>query len=121
MTTDLKLFALDVMDAVVSSPSGGSLSLSGKVPSEGYMVGGVSWSLVAHKEYIDVYTVMDFLTAHATILNWDGMYVGWWEHKGKVHFDIAENFKGRDLAYSMGRSRGEIAVWDLVNETEHVL
>ncbi len=64
---------------------------------------------------------MDFLTAHKEILSWDGMYVGWWEHKGKVHFDIAENFKGRDLAYSMGRSRGEIAVWSVAEGTEITL
>ncbi len=102
----------------VSHGEGGSIDLYGERPTRGYMVGGYSWTLTATPENFDTYTVMDFLSAHASMLSWDGVYVGWWEHKGHIYLDMSKNIQGHAKAVEEGRLNKEIAIWSLDTNSE---
>lgn len=107
-----------ILDALHSGQDGSVHAETGHVPTKGYMVGGVSWTMVVSPELVDHYTILDFLSAHKAVLSWDNYYVGWWEHKGRIYFDVSQNISDRDSATEMGKLRGEIAIWDLDNSCE---
>ena len=112
--------ASKIMDAV-SHGSGGSINMKGMHPTGGYMVGGKSWTLTARPEQFDSYTVMDFLEAHTTVLTWGTVYVGWWWNGGRIFLDISDNVKEFIPAYDLGQRRKELAIWDVLRETEITL
>lgn len=111
---DVGKIATDVMNGLCANRSGGSVNRYGESPVEGYMVGGKSWTLTAVPEMLDYYMVLDFVTMHQISLSWESVYVGWWEHKGRVYLDVTDNVRDYATAIELGRTRKEIAIYDVV-------
>ena len=112
--------ASKIMDSVTVG-NGGSINMLGMHPTGGYMVGGKSWTLTARPPQFDSYTVMDFLAAHTPVLTWGTVYVGWWWNGGRIFLDISDNVKEFIPAYDLGQRRKELAIWDVLRETEITL
>jgi hypothetical protein len=107
---------------------GWTASLTGKsVPASGYMVGGVTDSLIfgadiLNAEHEDV--------VHDMIIRWinqrfdigtsENMFIGGWvdSEDGKVYIDLSEKFNVKEYALMIAADRGEIAIWDLANSQE---
>lgn len=47
--------------------------------------------------------------------------IGTWLHDGEIHIDVVEIIEDRDEALTLGKERGEIAIWDIANATEVVV
>ncbi len=92
---------------------------TGERPTKGYMVGGASWTMTVASEMLDAYVLADFLNAHRAILSWEEKYLGWWTHKGRVYFDVADNVTDAHTAVTLGQYRKEIAIFNL-NRMEEV-
>lgn len=120
-TTDVQVqqTVSHILDSLANREDG-SVSVNGVAPKYGYMVGGVSWSMVVHPEMVDSYTVSDFLSAHRAQLSWDGFYVGWWTHENKVYFDVSVNIVDRAAALKLASENGELAIYDL-DENEEIM
>ncbi len=112
--------AATIVDAVAKG-EGGSISLKGERPTNGYMVGGYSWTLTVIPDMFDTYTVTDFLDAHSSILTWGNVYVGWWESKGRIYLDVSKNFRGHSQAIGEAMINQEIAIWSLDTNSEIIL
>ncbi len=96
----------------------GSYSFNYEEPKTGYMVGGVSWTMVGQSGVIDPYAIQTFLEAHRAILSWSSIFVGWWTNDGKVYIDISDHYESESSSLVLAESRGEIAVWDVQNSKE---
>lgn len=103
----------------IAKGNDGSYSLDMNVPSKGYMVGGQTWTMVA--SFVDHDMIREFITSNKATLSQPRMYVGWWRHNGKVYLDVSENVHNAYVARIIGKSNGEIAIWDVENNAEIVL
>ena len=97
---------------------GATLDPVGKgTPATGYMVGGLVPSLVLYNgsDY-DSERLAGWIADNWTM----GEYVGSWRDNdtGYIHIDIVTHVRDYDFAIRLGKSREEIAIWDVSNETE---
>lgn len=92
--------------------------MSGDVPAAGYMV-----ALSGHEEIIPAQALtVDRLTryvrAHFDALMLDNMFLGAWRSDDNVFLDVSQCVADRDEAVFLGASRGQLAIWDVVNAVE---
>tara|TARA_R100000988_G_C3996358_1_gene166008 strand:- start:771 stop:1277 length:507 start_codon:yes stop_codon:yes gene_type:complete len=50
-----------------------------------------------------------------------GMGVGTWIHKGKIYFDLVQHMCNLDVATTVAKERGEIAIYDCKNQKDILL
>ncbi len=121
-TSEILAFASLVMDKITESPKGGSVNtvFPDYTPTEGYMVGGKSWSMVVSKNQVDTVNILSYVLAHTSLMfkGAADVYLGWWEHQGKVHIDISDHLGTLKSALEVARERGKLAVWDIAGNME---
>lgn len=111
-------FIDSIVEAIFEGKDGSLSPVTGKAPKDGYMVGGVSWTMtVTPQEFIPEHVAL-FVTAHRLTLVDPRYYVGWWTHNGRIYLDISEHTASESDAIILGYSRKEIAVWDVFNSQE---
>ena len=105
-----------VIRSALLEESGATVSRYGNgTPTDGYYVGGAIKTLV-----VDSRSVIDFPTVREFIGRADTPYVGFWvdSETDKIHFDLVDWYRSERDALHLARVRGELAVWDIANETE---
>ena len=112
-------------------------------PAEGYIVGGVTepttmelHAVATNMAYVEVvkqyaefkelwgkYDVL--LDEHKDTYRMykyaDGLGVGTWIHDGQIYFDLVQHLYSLDVATSMAKERGEIAIYDCKNQKDLLL
>lgn len=89
----------------------------------GYVVGGripelvISWNT---KVTAVADMIFDHFLAHHTAVV-TAECVGWWLHRGNIHVDVNDHVEDISTALALGKSRGELAIWDIANECEIIL
>lgn len=108
---------MNITDQIISSPEGGTVSLTGDaLPTTGYYVGGKVSALV-----IDGYLVdqgRKLIDAFIELVNSPDVgaeYLGWWtdEETGKLYVDATTHVRGYFKAEELCLERGEIAFYDI--------
>lgn len=102
-----------ILDSIHNGQDGSTHLVTGEAPRKGFMVGGVSWTMTVTPEMLDGYVIADFIHCHVKQLTWDNFYVGWWTHKGRIYFDVAENVDAYSDAMILGQARKELAVYNV--------
>ncbi len=93
--------------------------MTGDIPVVGYMV-----ARAGHEERIpaDAFTedrLKRYVRDHFDTLTLDNTYLGAWMSNGHVFLDVSENVvSSRDEAVEIGRARGQLAIWDVLNSAE---
>ena len=90
------------------------------VPTWGFLVAlGGRWGKVLPKAKATEREVAKFMREHYASLKGVGLYLGTWlDQSGSLHLDLVECVESRDEALELGRQRDQIAIWDLLHETE---
>lgn len=107
-----------ILDAIHDGKDGSVHLVTGEVPSKGYMVGGASWTMTVTPENLDAYVVADFINAHRTMLSWEHHFIGWWEHEGRIYFDVSDNVTDYFTALTLGHNRKEKAIYSFLSNQE---
>lgn len=110
-----------ILRSIASGESGGTINRSLFTPTEGWMVGGYSWSMVVHPDILFHDTLESFIDHHWSSLDIPDYYVGWWKHEGRWWFDISTNHLNYGNALAIGRERHELAIWDVKAKQEITL
>jgi hypothetical protein len=105
----------------VHAHDGYSVNIRGDVPTDGYMVGGEVDSLVLTED--DLFPMRDtdtWLVKHLDLLDNPVYFAGVWTDAdtGKVYVDISRKVDDLYTALAIAESRGELAIWDVVNGKE---
>jgi len=112
-----------------ASTGGSTASPTGfKVPESGYMVGGLTPSLIfgsdlldgaAHREVAEE-RIFNWLRKHPAMIMNPNIYLGGWidNFYGMVYIDLSEWMQHKDAAIDRARTLGEIAIWDLAEGKE---
>lgn len=101
--------------------SGGTVSLNGlPLPITGYFVGGRIPSLIMDVAEVEshgqhVATLQDLITFIARA---GTPYIGAWRHGDEIHFDAVNWYAELSMACTVGRIRGELAIWEIHNARE---
>ena len=105
---------------------GYSVNFIGNKPKTGYMVGGMT--VITGKYRINKPTtrivhgatpentkaaIKDFYKEHDALLRQPGNYLGTWMDGGKMYIDISQRVPTRAKALVLGRTRNELAVYDV--------
>jgi hypothetical protein len=96
--------------------TGGTVSLtSDSLPTNGYYVGGASWTLVIQPEKLNASHLSSFFADHP-----HAEYIGWWIHHttGRVYIDVSTHVPERLDAIRLGAQRGEFSIYDIDNNGE---
>jgi hypothetical protein len=105
----------------------GGLSIKmtdGSMPDKGYMVSKpTSLSrIVPSKDFYDPKEgwkiLREYEKKHSEDLATGRNYLGTWEKDGKVFLDVSQNIMDRNEATSLGASRDQLKIWDVVNQVE---
>ena len=105
----------------------GGLSIKmtdGSMPDKGYMVSKpTSLSrIVPSKDFYDPKEgwkiLREYEQKHSEDLATGRNYLGTWEKDGKVFLDVSQNIMDRSEATSLGASRDQLKIWDVVNQVE---
>ena len=105
----------------------GGLSIKmtdGSMPDKGYMVSKpTSLSrIVPSKDFYDPKEgwkiLREYEQKHSQDLATGRNYLGTWEKDGKVFLDVSQNIMDRTEATSLGASRDQLKIWDVVNQVE---
>lgn len=108
-----------VYESVRTGKTSGSNSIHDETPStKGYMVGGNSWSMVIPSGCITETLTHSYVLHHLGMLYKPEMFLGWWEHKGKIYLDVSERFLVKDTAIVRAKWLNEIAIWDIENRID---
>ena len=84
-------------------------------PLTGFFVGGLAPTKIVNPVQDEV------ILALCELILAGNDIVGTWLHEGQVHCDATEWIEDKDEALTIGKERGEIAIWDVGNDTEIVL
>jgi len=107
-----------IVFAILHGIDGSLNPFTNSTPDDGYMVGGVSWTMtVTPAEFLEEHVTL-FVNAHRFTLSDPRYYVGWWTHNGRIYLDISECIAGPVEAKVAGMQRKEIAIWDVKNSQE---
>ena len=103
---------------IAEGEHGGTFTLDGsETPTTGYFVGGVVPSLVIRKarEGFHYEIIREFVLDAP-----DGSMVGFWfdGDTGACYVDVVDHVILEEFAKSVGRARGELAIWDVANAEE---
>lgn len=103
---------------------GGSFSFNGEeIPTSGYMVGGVTPSVILDPGTTLPRLILDllhFYQRNQEHLDKDGLFLGTWvdPETGKIYLDVSQRVADLEEALKIGDLRGEIAIWDVINGQE---
>lgn len=113
-----------VLDVIRNSPDGFSVTPQGTTPTGGYMVAlpGRSQILSAG----DLHgpngqgIINDYARKNADVLRQPGAHIGGWQDSAtsKVHLDVAHNIPRQRDAIAAGKTRNQIAIWDVKRKRE---
>jgi len=107
-------------------------------PTEGYIVGGVTepttmlFGGFISSAYADVgehyakfkqlwHKYEMLLHQHTSGKYGAGMGMGTWIHDGQIYFDLVQHMYNLDVATSIAKERGEIAIYDCKNQKDILL
>lgn len=104
-------------------------------PTEGYIVGGVTEPTTmdlhtdSHSGIVDMYQKFKklwhkyemLLHQHTSGKYGGGMGMGTWIHEGQIYFDLVQHIYNLDVATSIAKERGEIAIYDCKNQKDLLL
>jgi len=96
----------------------------GSMPDKGYMVSKPTRlsRIVPSKDFYDPKEgwkiLREYEKEHSADLATGRNYLGTWENEGKVFLDVSQNIMDRDKAISLGASRDQKKIWDVVNQRE---
>ena len=134
MTQEKKAYIDTLLDGGFTRLADGTIN-----PTEGYIVGGVveptTMDLHTDKlKEVSVLTVAEFeefrelwdkydTLLHERVASADGagIGIGTWCYQGQIHFDLVNNIQDLNIATSMAKRRGEIAIYDCKNQKEILL
>lgn len=112
--------ASNILTEIRANPGGFSLKpQDGAKPTGGYMVSLPGHTAIVresdlsgpHAEKI----LAEFSKEHSTALSQKGAHIGGWTDKesGQTYLDISHNIKNKNAAVRAGRTRNQIAIWDV--------
>lgn len=113
-----------VLDAIRNSPTGFTVSPQGNVPTRGYMVSVPGRTRIVSAEDMkgpnQGAIVSDYARRNADALKDPRAHMGAWQDRatGKVHLDVSHNISRQRDAVSAGRTRNQIAIWDVKRKRE---
>jgi len=110
--------AAKVAGVIQRNPNGFSVTPSGQVPTNGFMVSVPGRTRFLNPGEVTPQHVAEFANQHADLFRDNpNMHVGMWHDPAteRVHLDPSENFKSRSSAETAGKSRNQIAIWDVQN------
>ncbi|MEU3052263.1 hypothetical protein [Streptomyces griseus] len=81
---------------------------SNNLPTDGFWVGGRSWTLVKSVDRITPDDVAAYVTAHAS-----AEFIGMWVERGRVFLDVADHVETAEAAHFIASARNEIAVFNI--------
>ena len=81
----------------------------------GYVVGGVVPSIIVP---VDDLETLEY-ELYQRVKHFE--YVGTWVHDGEVHIDAVEIYSDLEDAIEVGKSLGEIAIWNIAAQEEITL
>jgi hypothetical protein len=104
---------------------GFSITPSGKVPTEGYMVSLPSRTTSVNPADLHGARAQDIINGHIkqnadVYANNPNMHIGGWHDPDskKMSIDPSENIKDRSTAIQLGAERNQKAIYDLKNKTD---
>ena len=130
MTQEKKAYIDTLLDGGTTRLADGTIN-----PTEGYIVGGLTEATTmdlhtdSHSGIVDMYQKFKELWGeydtllHERVASADGagIGIGTWCYQGQIHFDLVNNIQDLNIATSMAKRRGEIAIYDCKNKKEILL
>jgi hypothetical protein len=115
-----------VMMKSIQLTSGASYNPVARVlnPLSGYMVAVPGYSKVVPRVWstIDLMEVVNNwlgenarIYADRKITGVAGIYIGLWEHDGKLYLDLSQRIMSRASAINLGKDRKQLAIYDCYN------
>lgn len=114
MLTQLQSRVLrELRSTVDKGRDGTTVSVTGDVPTTGYMTGGAVRELIMSPDD-DASALSEWVAENS------GSYFGCWKNSdtGNYHFDVSEHYDAEDSALLVARARGELAIWSLAESRE---
>lgn len=105
-------------------PEGFSLDPhTGRAPTSGYMVAVPGHThqypeSVMHDRHQLAAAIDKFLTEERDVFKKPGVHLGGWVSEGKLWLDPSENIESRAEAVKAGKSRDQLAIWDVAGGRE---
>lgn len=113
-----------VLAVIRSNPRGFSVTPQGDVPKKGYMVAVPGHSRILSPQEFNGKNaqaiVNDYARKNAAILKEPGAHIGGWQDRKskQVYLDVAHNIPRQRDAVKAGKSRNQIAIWDVKRRRE---
>lgn len=113
-----------VLDVIRQSPTGFTVSPQGNVPTRGYMVSVPGRTRIVSTDDMKGPNggaiVNDYARKNADALKDPRAHMGAWRDKatGNVHLDVSHNIPRQREAVTAGRTRNQIAIWDVKRKRE---
>lgn len=103
--------------------NGGTFTYDGgiTIQTRGYMVGGripTRCELWTGNLEALAFSLFDYVRSNADTFSLRDVRLGTWLNEGIVYIDASEWVPDRDAALALGRSRGELAIWDCYHGNE---
>jgi len=112
----LKINAAYTLMRHLTTNVGTSVSLSLASPKSGYMVSIVAGPVYHKDSQVPAEAIIEFLRYNAVKESYCGSWLD--TETELIYVDISANFEDKDLALSLAREFGEIAIWDVRNNCE---
>lgn len=111
----LKPDAVQQMHDSLKTTGGFSATPRGRTPENGYMVSAPGRSKIVPESQVTPQTISDYANEHSDALRQSGAHIGGWTDKetGLTHLDVSHKIGSRNRAISAGKSRNQIAIWDV--------
>lgn len=89
--------------------------LNGQVPKNGFMVSLPESELKVSVERFNPQILRNYVNSTPE-LNKPEIFLGTWVEKDEVYIDASENIADKETAIRKGISRGQLAIYDVVNQ-----
>lgn len=119
--TTLRDTADIVSDLLTAAIDGGGTvpAIHGQpVPLTGYAVGGRVITQQAYWDHELREALTAFVDTHRSTAAFHRSFFGVWEDGSAIHIDLVDVIHNRLQAIVEGKSRNELAIWDLNNDAE---
>ena len=107
--------AADLVGPIMRGESGATVSVvrGVPVPTVGYVVGVPGRGIVVPSSQLTGDVAMAWVERVRTVASLPGRFVGVWVDGTRVYLDVVEILPERATAVAAGRTRGELAIFDL--------
>lgn len=103
----------------VSNPDGFSVTLAGKQPKTGYMVGGVTSSRTVQLSGPGGKAALGrYIQSNRSALQTPGAHLGGWTQPSGTVLDVSSRLTSRAAAFKLGVARNQISIWDVKRGVE---